>query len=68
MPLAFMNSEIGFTGTLEVRSTSPSTSYGADISILSLQILCESVDTVRVRITDSAKTRWEVRLTSTYYL
>jgi len=53
--------ETGYHGTLNLRSSSQwSTSYGADIATLSLDIVFETADTVRVRITDATKARWEV--------
>lgn len=53
--------ETGYHGTLNLRSSSQwSTSYGADIATLSLDIVLETTDTVRVRITDATKSRWEV--------
>ena len=59
--------ETGYHGTLNLRSTSQwSTPYGADIATLSLDIVFETADTVRVRITDATKSRWEV-IWETFY-
>mmetsp|Transcript_34373 Transcript_34373/g.75764 ORF Transcript_34373/g.75764 Transcript_34373/m.75764 type:complete len:898 (+) Transcript_34373:22-2715(+) len=48
----------GFSGTLSLLSGSPT--YGADIQTLSLDIVFETEDIVRVKITDASKARWEV--------
>jgi len=50
----------GYEGTLNIRSSTPSTTYGADIAKLSLKVVFESESTVRVKITDASKSRWEI--------
>lgn len=49
----------GYTGILNLIGTG-TTTYGADIKKLNLDVVFETSDIVRVKITDSLKTRWEV--------
>lgn len=50
----------GMRGTLEISSDSSASTYGASLESLSMEIIYESVDTFRVRITDKDNVRYEV--------
>lgn len=49
----------GLKGTLELIGDASST-YGDDISTLTLEIFLEDADYARVKITDAAESRWEI--------
>ena len=49
----------GFEGVLQLKTPSSSV-YGADITSLKLEVLLESDNYARIKITDSTQTRWEV--------
>lgn len=53
------NTKYGLKGILQLSIPSGDV-YGVDIQSLNLEILFESDDYVRMRITDAEKTRWEV--------
>jgi len=49
----------GMTGELELLGSGTQT-FGPDIKSLRVDVLYESVDTFRIKITDKTTTRWEV--------
>jgi alpha-D-xyloside xylohydrolase len=49
----------GFEGILSLNGTGTAT-YGPDIVDLSLQVIYESPEYIRIKITDVGKTRWEI--------
>jgi alpha-D-xyloside xylohydrolase len=55
----FMETDIGFTGELTLLGNGTST-YGADISKLLLEVIMETSDIIRVKLTDATKQRWEI--------
>lgn len=54
-----VETETGYKAELNLVGSGSST-YGPDIKKLSLEVVFETEDTVRVKITDAAKPRWEV--------
>ena len=49
----------GYSGTLNLIGAG-TTTYGADIKKLKLDIIFETADIARIKITDATKSRWEV--------
>ncbi len=54
------NMKTGMRGILELRSDSAASTYGDSIKNLAMEMIYESVDTFRIRITDKDNERYEV--------
>lgn len=50
----------GYAGTLQLQGNGSNYAYGPDIAQLNLEVVFETADIVRVKITDAAAARWEV--------